>query len=208
MIGAIDFDLNWIWKAMAIVIVGSLLLRFAGRKSISQLTVAQTVIMIAVGALLIQPVSGASIGVAFFLGLVIVLTLIMIEYAELQFNFLEQIFTGKAVVIIENGAIREDNLKALRLTVDKLEVRLRQLGISKVEDVHWATLEPNGQLGYQLKPHAMPARREDIQKLMKMLEAKLPEPPADELDMKPDENNIFDEILFGRGDAKPPKKLR
>jgi hypothetical protein len=46
-------DLNFIWKAVVIVLGGVMILRLAGRKSISQLTVAQTVMMIAVGSLII-----------------------------------------------------------------------------------------------------------------------------------------------------------
>ena len=45
-------DLDWIWKAVLIVLSGTLLLRIAGRKSISQMTLAQTVIMIGIGSLL------------------------------------------------------------------------------------------------------------------------------------------------------------
>lgn len=56
-----DADLHFIWKAIVIVIGGVLILRLAGRKSISQLTVAQTVMMVAVGSLIIQPVGDRNI---------------------------------------------------------------------------------------------------------------------------------------------------
>ncbi|SER21889.1 hypothetical protein [Piscibacillus halophilus] len=61
-------SLDLLWKAVLIVLVGTMLLRIAGRKTISQMTLAETVIMIAIGSLLIQPVSGNNLGVTFIIG--------------------------------------------------------------------------------------------------------------------------------------------
>lgn len=187
-------DLSWIWKAVLIVIAGSMLLRVAGRKSISQLTVAQTVLMISIGSLIIQPVSGANIWAALAVALIMAVTLVTIELLEVRWNLLEIIFTGKAVVVVQDGKVVEDNLRRLRLTADKMEVRLRQQSISSIEHVQWATLEPNGQMGFQLKPSAQPATKEDVYKLMVLIEQKLApsnlvQPP------QPETNNIFTEIV-------------
>lgn len=206
--GGMAMDLNWIWKAILIVLGGSMLLRIAGRKSISQLTVAQTVIMISIGSLIIQPVSGANIWLALGVALVIVITLVVVEYLEVKWNWLEKLFTGKAVVIIADGKVNEENLRKLRLTADKLEVRLRQKSIANIEQVQWATLEPNGQLGFQLKPGAQPASKEDIYKLMVLIEQKLAPsnlvPPP-----QPDTTNIFTEIDNPRPQLKEsPEKLK
>lgn len=77
-------DLHFIWKAIVIVLGGVLILRLAGRKSISQLTVAQTVLMIAIGSLIIQPVSDRNIWITLLITLLLVLTLICIEYIVLK----------------------------------------------------------------------------------------------------------------------------
>ncbi|WP_343310412.1 hypothetical protein AAHT65_14130 [Bacillus atrophaeus] len=39
-----------LWKSAVMIVVGIILLRIAGRKSISQLSVTQTVIMISIGS--------------------------------------------------------------------------------------------------------------------------------------------------------------
>lgn len=176
-------------------------MRIAGRKSISQLTVAQTVIMISIGSLIIQPVSGENIWVALVVALVIVISLVAIEFLEVKWNWLEKLFTGKAVMVITDGKILEDNLRKLRLSVDKLEVRLRQQSIASIEYVQWATLEPNGQLGYQLKPGAQPATKEDIYRLMVLIEEKLaPSNPVQP--PQPQGNNLFSEVV------QPPPQFR
>ncbi|MBY7144940.1 DUF421 domain-containing protein [Virgibacillus sp. NKC19-3] len=158
-------EFAWIWKAVIIILGGTLLLRFAGRKSISQMTLAQTAIMVGIGSLLIQPVAGENIWVTLGVGAILVLTLIVMEFLQIKWDFFENIITGKSKVLIENGTLHEKNLRKLRLTVDQLEMNLRQENIARISDVQWATLEPNGQIGYALKPEAQAATKKDLQQL-------------------------------------------
>ncbi|MGG3564436.1 DUF421 domain-containing protein [Neobacillus rhizosphaerae] len=162
-------DLNLIWKAILIVLFGTLLLRVAGRKTISQMTIAETVIMIALGSLLIQPVSGEKLGNTFLVGAVLVATLIALEFLQVKSDFFEKFITGKAKVVIENGVLNETNLKKLRLTVDQLEMTLRQKNVTNIKDVKFATLEPNGQLGLTLTPEAQPMTKKEYNELIQIL---------------------------------------
>lgn len=57
----------------------------------------------------------------------------------------------------------------MRFTVDKLEMQLRQQGISNLSDVKNATIEPNGRLGYELKPDARPLTVGEFKKLTGLL---------------------------------------
>ncbi|WP_405102717.1 hypothetical protein [Oceanobacillus sp. FSL H7-0719] len=84
-----DWDL--LWKAIIIVVGGTILLRFAGRKSISQMTLAQTVIMIGIGSLLIQPIAGEGIWSTLLVGLFLVLTLIVIEHMQVKWDSFEKL---------------------------------------------------------------------------------------------------------------------
>lgn len=155
-------DFAWVWKAILIVVGGTVLLRIAGRKSISQMTLTQTVIMIGIGSLLVQPLAGKNIWITLSVGLLLVLTLIVMEYIQLKFDFFEKLVTGSSKVIIHNGRLHEKNMKKLRFTVDILETQLRQNNISSISDVKWATLEPNGRIGFQLKDNAAAATKADI----------------------------------------------
>ncbi|USK42267.1 DUF421 domain-containing protein [Cytobacillus oceanisediminis] len=163
-------DLNLIWQTILIFVIGSILLRISGRRSISQMTIPQTVIMIGIGTLLIQPVTGKGLWTTFGVALLLILSLIITEYLQLKFDGGETIISGKAVPVIENGSLNEKNLQKLRLPVDKLEARLRQSGISAINDVEFATLESSGQLGYMLKQQKQPATKEDIQNLIQLIQ--------------------------------------
>ncbi len=201
-------DLHFIWKAIVIVIGGVLILRLAGRKSISQLTVAQTVMMIAVGSLIIQPVGDRNVWITMLITFLMVLTLLLIEYIVLKSNTLETIIYGKSLIVVENGQINESNLKKLRLTVDMLEVRMRQQNIQNFSDVKWATLESNGQLGYMLKPNKQYATKEDIQMLKSLIEANQSNPSTENtITQTSKSDNIFTEVKNRKHIEKPHENL-
>ncbi len=204
-------DWDWIWKAILIIVVGTLILRVAGRKSISQMTLAQTVIMIGIGSLLIQPVAGKNIWVTFGVGAVLVLTLIVVEYSQLKLNWFEKFITGQSVPIISNGQLHEKNLKKLRFTVDQLEMKLRQQNVSSITDLKSATLEPNGQVGYELKDDKKPATKQDIDDLKNeliTLKESLGSNAGLQTSSSASGNDIFKEVEDkGRG-QNPPQQLQ
>ncbi|RNB89743.1 DUF421 domain-containing protein [Brevibacillus fluminis] len=195
--------MSWtlIWQTVGVIVFGTLLLRIAGRKSISQMTMAQVVVMIGLGTLIIQPITGNGYWPTFLFAAVLVLVMMLIEYLEMKSNAFETFITGKAVIVIEDGELVEQNLSKLRLSVDKLEMRLRQAGIANRSDVQWATMEVSGNLGYQLKTEKQPATKEDIQRLMELLELKVPAT----LDRSLASENIFAEIVNGHQNSHPQK---
>ncbi|MGP4107961.1 DUF421 domain-containing protein [Virgibacillus sp. L01] len=201
-------DLHFIWKAVVVVIGGVLILRLAGRKSISQLTVAQTVMMIAVGSLIIQPVGDRNIWITMLITFLMVATLLFIEYIVLKSNALETLIYGKGLLVVENGQINESNLKKMRLTVDMLEVRMRQQNIQHFTDLQWATIESNGQLGYMLKSDKQYATKEDIQMLKSLIESNQSNPPNETSKTKTGvSDNIFTEVKNRKHKEKPKENL-
>lgn len=204
-------ELDWIWKSVLIVIGGTLLLRIAGRKSISQMTLAQTVIMIGIGSLLVQPLAGENVWRTLAVGGVLVLTLFILELLQVKSDKVEKMITGKSKVLIENGVLKEKNMLKLRMTVDQLEMNLRQQNVSKISDVNWATLEPNGQVGFELKKEARPVTnkdfqslQQDVQKLVQLFNLNTTtaqNPPAIQQD-------LFSEIEKKSHKIDPPKHLQ
>jgi uncharacterized membrane protein YcaP (DUF421 family) len=204
-------DLNWIWKSILIVLAGTLLLRIAGRKSISQMTLAQTVIMIGIGSLLIQPLAGKNIWTTIIVGAILVVTLVVMELLQVKFDKVEKFITGRAKVLINNGNLDEKGLKKVRLTVDQLEMKLRQNNVSSLQDVKWATLEPNGQIGFELKEEAKPALNKDIRLLQQQMNQILmllkgnaaPMPANDSA-----KQDLFAEVAKKSHTTEPPEHLQ
>lgn len=186
-------DLDWIWQAIVIFFIGTLILRIGGRKSISQMTISQTIVMIGLGSLLIQPVAGRGLFITFAVALLLTLLMMLSEYMEVKIDLFETLFIGKALIVIENGVPNMKNLKKLRLSIDRLETRLRQSGISSIEDIKYATIEVSGQLGYEIKDDKKPLTKADFTTLM----AEISEIKQIALNKKMDssqKNNIFEEI--------------
>ncbi|MCM3584300.1 DUF421 domain-containing protein [Mesobacillus maritimus] len=206
-------DFDWVWKAIIIVLGGTALLRFAGRKSISQMTLAQTVIMIGIGSLLIQPVAGENIWVTLGVGLVLVITLFLMEIGQVKSDTIEKIITGKSKILIENGNINEKNLRKLRFTVDQLEMNLRQQNVSRISDVEYATIEPNGQVGYTLKQEAQPVTikqfqelQQDLQQIKQLL--LIPQNQAQQSDLNHSQNLFTEVARNAHNEDVPPKHLQ
>lgn len=185
--------MNFIWQSFILILAGILLLRIAGRKSISQMTLAQTVVMISIGTIIVQPIVEKSVMKAIVGAAIFVISNLILEYFQLKSNNFEKFITGKSKIVINKGVIHVQNLKKLRLTVDQLEMRLRNHGISNIKDVKTATNEPNGQLGYELEEDAKPLTIGEFKKLMN---AYFPELSSDtaikqKISEKPD---LFQEI--------------
>lgn len=78
--------------------------------------------------------------------------------------------------------------------MDMLELRLRQQGIQSINDIQWATIESNGQLGYMLKLEKQYATKQDIQALFVVLQALIPGLPDQNIISKSNEDNLFTEV--------------
>ncbi|MGM8213196.1 DUF421 domain-containing protein [Virgibacillus sp. W0430] len=193
-------DFHWVWQTVLIFYIGRFILRIGGRKSISQMTITQVIVMVGIGSLLIQPVSGKGLLITFGVALLITVLMIITEYLEMKFDFMETISTGKAVLVIDNGEVQIENLKKVRLTIDRLETRLRQSGVSSIEDVQYATIEVSGQLGYELKDSKKPLTKEDFFTFMN--EATAESRVKNRSVKKRTNNNLFEEIKTNKFEGK------
>jgi uncharacterized membrane protein YcaP (DUF421 family) len=201
------------WKAILVVLAGTLLLRVAGRKSISQMTLAQTVIMVGIGSLLVQPVAGKNIWTTIGVGLILVLTLMVMEYVQVKSDTVEKMITGQSKMLVENGVLNEKNFKKLRMTVDQLEMKLRQQGVNKISDIKWATLEPNGQVGVELMDQAKPVTMKEFQRLQTQIDRLINMLQGSQAAGMPVSQNsggedLFKEITQNPGVNPPPKHLQ
>lgn len=174
--GGIVVDLSWhiIWKCALVVASGVLMLRFSGRRSISQMTAATTVIMISIGNLLASGVTEkvvwrSTVTVGLFL-----LYLVAMELMEYKFPAVEKFVAGRPINVVQDGRILEHNLRKLRISLSQFEMRLRLQGIDRASDLKSAMIEINGRLGYELMPHAKPVTAAQFEQLVERLERAIP----------------------------------
>ena len=83
-------------------------------------------------------------------GLVPILTVLALElilsFLSLRSIRIRKLLCGKPVILIEEGKLLQENLKAARVTLDELTELLREQGILRLNTVKYAILETNGQV--------------------------------------------------------------
>ncbi|QCT04026.1 hypothetical protein E6C60_3315 [Paenibacillus algicola] len=178
-----------IWKAFLLATGGMLLLRISGRKSVSQMTIPQIGILLTIGSVLGSQVSGKGLSESLLAVAVFLATLVLVEWVSVKSNKAENLLKSRSVPVIQDGELLTDNMKRMRLTVDDLEKRLRLSGISRVEDVKTGTLENNGELGYELMPHAKPLTLGQFQQFISV------NYPSFRFDGNEDAPTIFSEMI-------------
>jgi uncharacterized membrane protein YcaP (DUF421 family) len=194
--------MDFLWESAVLVMVGMILLRISGRKSIAQMTIAQTVVMISIGAIIVQPIVEKSVWKTVAAAAVFVAFLLLIEMLSVKVNFMEKLMVGKSVVVIKDGKPQINNMRKLRLSVDQLESQLRQKGIERIEDVRIATLESNGLIGYELMRHAKPVTVGELEKMLGYMAVK-PDATAERQNI-----NLFDEVVQKSHNKDNPGQLQ
>jgi uncharacterized membrane protein YcaP (DUF421 family) len=159
-------NLNLVLQIITILLIGKMIIRLGGRKSVSQMSVTQTVTMLGLGTILVHPITSTDVWTTLLIVFIVIIIMTILEYLQIKFDFLETFFAGKSIIVIENGKLNITNLKKIRLSVDALEKRLRQSGIASIKDVEYATIEVSGELGYTLKPEKEPMTKSDFDILM------------------------------------------
>ncbi|GMQ56491.1 DUF421 domain-containing protein [Vallitalea sediminicola] len=153
-------------KPVVLYIVAIILLRITGRRSLAQMTIAQTVMVISIGAIIVEPFADKDIMKTIIAASMYIILLLIFEYLEFHFHGFEKVAIGKEVIIIKNGDFVLENLKKLKLTKTEIMTRIRQEGIPNLNYIEKGTLEPNGQFGFILKRGAEPIRVQDMEYLL------------------------------------------
>ena len=156
----------FILRPIILFIMAVVLIRLTGRRSISQMTIAQTVLMISIGAIIVEPFSDKDIRKTAIAAVIFVVLLIIFEICSFYSKLFKKWVVGEPKVIIRNGQFEEAQLKKLRLTKGEVLSRLRQAGITRMSDIEEGTLESNGEFGYRLKKEAEPLKIEDMIQLL------------------------------------------
>ncbi|PWA13253.1 hypothetical protein DCC39_02060 [Pueribacillus theae] len=179
-------------RSFVILIGIFFIIKFLGKKQISEMSFFEYVIGITIGA--IAGTLSIDRGIPFVYGAISILIWIAIP---ILFNFLSlknkkvrDFIEGKATIFIKDGKILEDNLKKENYSTDNLLSQLRKQKVFSVSDVEFATLESSGELSVLLKKDKQPVTPKDLN----ISTAVVKEPQTVIMD-----GEIMDEALKNRG---------
>ena len=134
-------------------------IRLMGKRQNGQMEPSEFVVTMMVANLATIPMEDE--GVPLYIGLVPMLTILgtelLLSGATLRSIKLRKLLCGKPVILIENGRILQENLRATRVTLDELSGHLREKDVLDIRAVQYAILETNGNLSVFPIPAEMPA---------------------------------------------------
>lgn len=158
--------MNYIWESIIILLSGFFLLRIAGKKTVAEMSGLEIITILAIASTISHAISGKGLVKTIVVLSTFVAFLILVQFLTIKFSILKKIFIGKETPVIQNGKINSNNLRKLRISVDQLEAKLRENGITSISDVKNASIEITGQLGYELEQHAKPVTIGDLEKIL------------------------------------------
>jgi uncharacterized membrane protein YcaP (DUF421 family) len=78
----------------------------------------------------------------------------LLDWASYRFPAVHRLIEPKPLLLIENGRLRRDNMRREFITLEELEAKLREKGITRIEDVWQANLENDGEISLVKKEQA------------------------------------------------------
>jgi len=145
-------------------IVLLILARLMGKKQVSQLTFFHYVTGITIGSIAAEIVSKS--GGPFLNGLLAMvwwalLTLLM-SFIALKSQKMRVILDDEPTIVMHGGKLLGNSMKKSRLSLNDLNMMLREQGIFSIKDVDYAVLETNGALSVLKKAGQEPATKKDV----------------------------------------------
>ena len=161
-------------RSFLLYLILVIVIRLMGKRQLGQMEPSEFVVTMLVADLAAVPMQ--DLGIPLLSGLIPILVVLFMELILSALSYysitIRKLFCGKPVILMENGAILQENLKKTRITPDELTELLREQSITDLTTVKYAILEANGQLSSLLYPEHQPLTPTDMN--IKMRDFNLP----------------------------------
>ncbi|WP_291633896.1 DUF421 domain-containing protein, partial [Clostridium sp.] len=149
--------------------------RYVSKRTVSQLTAYDFVLVWVLGALTVAPLLDGEISFTYII--VPLLTLFfwnyIISFISLKNRNISLFFNGKPIILIDDGKIIRKNLKKHFINVDLLMSELRLKNIFDISEVKYVILEPNGHFSTIKKESHRPVTPTDLNLFAKTVDLPL-----------------------------------
>lgn len=151
-------------RALIIYFIIIVSLRFMGKRQIGELQPTELVVTILISEVAAIPLDDTDSPLlsALIPVLVVICLEIIISGISLQSVKFRRLFTGKPILVINNGEIDQKALKNTRISVSDLLDYLRLKGFFDIQEVKFAIVEMNGQISVMPKESSAPLTRADM----------------------------------------------
>ncbi len=151
--------------AVASIAVMFLLTKLTGNKQISQLNTFDYINGITIGSIAAEMALSDSLNDLLVTAMAMViygLTGFFISLATMHSMSARRFFSGEPLILVENGAIYQNNIKKAKLDLDDLLAAARCEGIFSAEDISLAVMETNGRISFRQTEGSRPVNLNDL----------------------------------------------
>lgn len=139
----------------ALLIVG---IRMMGKRQVGELEPTELVLAMLLSDLAAVPMQ--DFGLPLLYGVVPIITLLcltmILSVVTMRSIRLRSLLCGKPSIVVQEGKLRQEELRKVRMTVDELIEELRLQGVTDISTVKYAILETSGQLSVLLFENQQP----------------------------------------------------
>lgn len=124
------------------------LMRIAGRRLFAQLAMSDILVMLLLAVAVREGITGDhyTVGDAAISAATILAWDVIIDRIAFHFPALRRPLRHRPIPIVKNGALIVENARAQLLTRQEIDARLREAGLTSLEQVEEAYMEPDGKL--------------------------------------------------------------
>ena len=137
-------------RAAVMFVLLTLLLRVVGRRELAEMEPADLVLLVVMGDLVQQAITQSDTSVT-GAGLAVTTMALMAvgsSYLAFRFRALRPVIEGRPVVLISDGELMRDNLRAERISLEELTSQARLQQIGSLPEVRWAIQETSGRISF------------------------------------------------------------
>lgn len=134
-------------------------IRLMGKRQVGELEPTELVLAMLLSDLAAVPMQ--DFGLPLLYGVVPIITLLCItmilSVATMRSTRLRALLCGKPSIVVQDGRLRQREMKKVRMTVDELIEELRLKGVLDISSVKYAILETSGEVSVLLQTADQPA---------------------------------------------------
>ena len=138
--------MEMVLRAAAIYLILLIIFKIAGRRTLMQLTNFDLILLLIISEATQQAMLSTDYSVTGSM-LTLVSIDILFGYIKKKFAQAENFLDGTPVIVVENGAVIDEKIKLVNISVDDILLAARQHhGIYELKAIKFAILERNGQI--------------------------------------------------------------
>lgn len=141
--------MDTVLRAAAIYAILLIAVRLSGRRTLSELTTFDFILLLVISEAVQQGLVGDNKSVTSAIITVVTLVLINVAFSfvKTRIPWVEKFIEGVPTVLVENGQTLTDRMKKARVSEDDIMVSARELqGLERMDQIKFAILEAGGRI--------------------------------------------------------------